>query len=269
MSEQIGILGCGWLGLPLGKHLVKQGYIVKGTTTSPHKLKGLESQGITPFLIQIAETTIDGDIQQFLKHLSILVLNVPPKLRNAKSANYLKKMKLLLHHIKVAKVPHLLFVSSTSVYGDVQGEIREDTLPNPTTESGKQLLQTENLYRNEENIKTTVLRFGGLIGEDRHPVFHLSGKMGLRNGEELVNLIHRNDCIHMIATIIEQHYWNEIFNGVYPYHPTKKQYYTTEAQKMGIPLPGYEAHPEKSVKKRIQSQNFSVKGHRLLTSIVA
>ena len=34
----IGILGCGWLGLPLAKELVEEGYIVRGSTTQASKL---------------------------------------------------------------------------------------------------------------------------------------------------------------------------------------------------------------------------------------
>lgn len=31
MAKTISILGCGWLGLPLGQHLVQQGYHIKGS----------------------------------------------------------------------------------------------------------------------------------------------------------------------------------------------------------------------------------------------
>ena len=64
-------------------------------------------------------------------------------------------------------------MSSTSVYGDSFPivEITEETKPNPDTESGKQLVIAETLFvQSNPHFKTTVIRFGGLLGDDRHPV---------------------------------------------------------------------------------------------------
>ena len=263
-------MGCGWLGTALAKTLLAQGYQVKGTTTSSDKLDALSDLGITAFLIQLHENEIYGNLPPFLKDLDILVVNIPPRLRKVGAENYVKKMRLLLQYVQKARIRQLLFVSSTSVYGNTEGEITEDTPPNPITTSGKQLLEAEMLFSTQNSLASTIIRFGGLIGGSRHPVFHLSGKTGLRNGEELINLIHREDCIHMMSTIIRQGYWNEVFNGVYPYYPTKSAYYTAEAAKRKLPLPAYDTLPTQHVvKKRIISQNFFVKKHQLFTSIVS
>ncbi len=270
MNEHIGIMGCGWLGASLGESLLEQGYHVKGTTTSSDKLTTLSDLGITPFLAHIHESEIAGDLLPFLTDLDVLIVNIPPGLRKAGAGSYVNKMIVLLKYVQQAKIPRLIFVSSTSVYGDVHGEITEDTPPNPVTLSGKQLLQAEMLISAEKSFASTIIRFGGLIGGNRHPVFHISGKTGLKNGEELINLIHREDCIHMISTIIKHNYWNEVFNGVYPYHPTKIEYYTAEAMKRKLPLPLYDTAKTRLIlKKRIISQNFFVKTHQLYTSIVS
>ena len=50
---KISILGCGWLGLPLAKALIGNGFSVNGSTTSIDKIGLLENAGITPFLIEI------------------------------------------------------------------------------------------------------------------------------------------------------------------------------------------------------------------------
>ena len=42
---KISILGCGWLGLPLAKALIENGFSVKGSTTSTDKLTALENAG--------------------------------------------------------------------------------------------------------------------------------------------------------------------------------------------------------------------------------
>ena len=164
-------------------------------------------------------------------------------------------------------MPKLLFVSSTSVYGNAAGEVDENSPVTPVTDSAKHLVAAEKLFMDDDSVETSIVRFGGLIGPDRHPVTVLSGKEGLKNGDEYVNLIHRDDCIHMIKTILENDWWNEIFNGVYPEHPKKWEYYAEEATKRGLNPPVYNGSSETSTGKFIISRNFLIKNQVFFTSI--
>ncbi|WP_318312207.1 SDR family oxidoreductase [Flagellimonas crocea] len=269
MSKKIGVLGCGWLGFPLAKKLIEKEYDVVGTTTSSDKLKILEDVGIVPFEIRLSETGIQGDIQGFLSKVDILIINVPPKLRGNSKENFVEKMKLLDLEITKNKVSHILFVSSTAVYGDSEGEVSEESPNRPVTESGRQLVACENLFLDNKDYHTTIVRFGGLIGPDRHPVTMLSGREHLENGNDPVNLIHLDDCIHMILTILEEGYWGQIFNGVYPHHPKKQVYYFEEAQKRGLPAPQYKTETVSKEGKVVLSKNFLEKKHRFGTSIIS
>jgi UDP-N-acetyl-D-mannosaminuronate dehydrogenase len=58
---QISILGCGWLGLPLAKALLENGFSVNGSTTSVEKLSVLENLGIQPYLIALSPTLSKGE----------------------------------------------------------------------------------------------------------------------------------------------------------------------------------------------------------------
>ena len=269
MTKNVGIIGCGWLGFPLAKNLLSNGYEVFGTTTSNSKLDKLESAGIKAFNIKLKENTIEGNIARFLLNLDTLIINIPPGLKSKNEGNYVPKIKLLLQEIQQSKIKNIVFVSSTSVYGNLTGEITEDTLPKPQTQSGKQLVQSEKIFQKEKNLNTTIVRFGGLIGENRHPVNYLAGKKGLKNGDDLVNLIHLNDCIHMLTIILKNEYWNTTFNGVYPLHPTKKAYYTLEAHKRGLPEPKFELSLNKKFKKLIISKNYLNKLNSFYTSIIS
>jgi len=260
-------MGCGWLGLPLAKALIEDGYLVRGTTTSANKLGTLQKEGITPFLISLSEENIEGDISSFLTDMEVLVINIPPKLRGGKKENYIKKMQLLLESLKAAKIKKVIFVSSTSVYGDINAEITEETIPQPSTESGKQLLASENIFKNNPEIRTTIIRFGGLIGPDRHPVTMLSGRKALNNENHPVNLIHLDDCILIINSVIKQNWWGEIFNAVYPFHPPKKEYYSQEALKSDLILPQYAQNSQKSGKKIESRRLIHVKKYIFKTPI--
>ena len=111
--KQISILGCGWLGFPLAKSLLKNGYLISGSTTTVEKIALLENAAITPFLIQISDVTIEGKMDSFLKNSEILIVNIPPKLRREYSENFVGKIQNLIPFLEKSSVKKVLFVSST------------------------------------------------------------------------------------------------------------------------------------------------------------
>ena len=252
---KISILGCGWLGFPLAKSFLKKGFYVKGSTTSIEKLTVLEQANIEAFLISLYSDSIVGDIETFLKDSEILIIDIPPKLRVINNESFVDKIKMLLPYIEKSSVKNVLFVSSTSVYADENRIITEETTPNPETESGKQLLQSEQFLQKNTKFKTTILRFGGLIGEDRHPIHSLSKKDNVENPEAPINLIHQEDCIGIIEKIIEKKSWNETYNAVTPFHPSRKTYYTQKAIELNINAPKFN-HSKTSNGKTILSNKI-------------
>ena len=267
MSKTIGILGCGWLGLPLAISFVKDGYKVHGSTSSEEKQAKLSKEGIRPFTIVLSDNQIEGDLIGFLKNIDTLIITIPPKSKGLHKENSTRKMQCLADAIKTFKIKKVLFVSSTSVYGDVQGDISENTVPQPITKASRQLLQSENIFRNQIGVQTTVIRFGGLIGPNRHPATSLSGKKELPNGNTVVNLIHLNDCIGIIRAVLQNDWWQETFNGVSPEHPKKEDYYTLEAKKRNLLPPSYLKKSTGKNKKIDSYTLISVKNYRFTTSI--
>jgi nucleoside-diphosphate-sugar epimerase len=77
--------------------------------------------------------------------------------------NFVSKIRNIIPFIEKSAVQKVLFISSTSVYNDVDAFVTEETIARPATESGKQLLETEQLLQSNINFKTTILRFGGLM----------------------------------------------------------------------------------------------------------
>ena len=256
MNKKISILGCGWLGLPLAKSLLAKGYEVKGSTTSVIKLDVLKNAGISPFQVQLEEHEIIGTIENFLDETDVLLIDIPPGLRKVTSTSnemtFVNKVKTLIPFIEKSRIQKVVFVSSTSVYGDSNNfstslEVTEETKPNPDTESGKQLAITETLLQSNPHFKTTVIRFGGLLGDDRHPIKFLAGRTNVENPEAPVNMIEREDCIGIIEKILKQvqhDNWGEIFNAVAPQHPTRKAYYHKKAEIFNLPLPTFAENSE-------------------------
>ena len=244
----ITILGCGWLGLPLAKSLLSKGYNVKGSTTSATKLKTLKEAEIMPFQIQLNEQEIIGNVSDFLHETDVLIIAIPPGLRkeilSSEEMTFINKMKTLIPYIEKSGIQKVLFVSSTSVYGDRFPiiEYTESTQTHPDTESGRQLVLSEKLLQSNIHFKTTVIRFGGLLGEDRHPIKFLAGRTQIENPDGPVTLIQREDCIGIIIKALDFAYidkWGETFNAVAPQHPTRKNYYQKKAQQFNLPLPNF------------------------------
>ncbi|WP_163517141.1 SDR family oxidoreductase [Gelidibacter japonicus] len=242
MNKYISIIGCGWLGLPLAIELFKHGYTVKGSTTSADKMEVFKKEGILPFLVSISEAGITGSIVDCLKESEILIVNIPPGLRKNPEADFVKQMEMLCKYIERSTVKNVLYISSTAVYEDdiSMPIITEESPTNGQSASAKQLIGAEQVFKTNVHFETTILRFGGLIGDGRNPAKFLSGKNMVKNPDGPVNLIHQDDCIAIIKTIIQEKHWNTEFNAVAPQHPSRKAYYTSLCKTHNLPVPQFD-----------------------------
>ncbi|WP_299290694.1 SDR family oxidoreductase [uncultured Mucilaginibacter sp.] len=246
-GKKIGILGCGWLGFPLAKNLVEKGWQVHGSTTTPQKLQLLQEAGIKPFLLAL-DANSDLSNSTFFD-ADVLFINVPPSRKLAQSG-YLDKMKTLLAAIQTSSIKKVIFVSSTSVYGDVCREVTEADEPDNPSE----LLQAEMLFLSAKNLQTTVIRFGGLFGPDRNPGRFFRDKNSIPNGLVPVNLIHLNDCLSLIEAVLDQQKFFGVYNAVAPSHPTKQEFYGKAILRSGFGAPEFVA--EKTVWKIINAEKI-------------
>jgi len=213
------------LGLPLAKHFVMLGNSVKVSTTSESRLSELASIKAEPFIIDIER--LSSSIQTFLQ-ANVLIINIPSK--------NIDSFRNLIKEIEKYEIGKVLFVGSTSVYENKNKTISESDGKESTLSP---LLIIENLFRNSGKIKTTIVRFGGLIGYSRNPaMFFRNGRL-VHNPYSNVNLIHRDDCIEIISQIVEQEVWGEVFNCCADTHPTKREFYTKAAKSIGVPAPEF------------------------------
>ncbi|WP_458628085.1 Rossmann-fold NAD(P)-binding domain-containing protein [Winogradskyella sp. PC D3.3] len=255
MKTQISIIGCGWLGLPLATKLVEEGFTINGSTTSETKLQVLQEHQINPFLITLNETAVLGPYSKFLTGSETVIINIPPGLRKQPTKNHVAELKHLMHKIEAQAIKQVLYISSTSVFEDQEDFpiITADSIPNASSDSGKQLIEIEQMLQANSNFKTTILRFGGLVGNERHPSKFLSGKTNISNPEAPINLIHQTDGIAIIVSIIKNGLWNKTLNAAYPEHPNKKDYYLDYCKREKLPRPEFNSS-EKSKGKIIQSK---------------
>ena len=232
-NNNLSLLGSGWLGLALALSLKNNGYRVKVSTTTTSKLPILAKQGLEPHLLKLKTSPLSKKKErEWLSFLntSVLIICLPPK-RSA----YVNYPKLIQNLITIIPQPHLkiVFISSTSIYRETGGEVNETSSSFSQKENGLAIKQAEDLLMHHFP-NTTVLRLGGLIGNGREI------EQKLVNGGEIfldnipVNLIHQKDAIGIVLRIIELEKWGEVFNGVAPDHPMRKNHYQKTAQSLGI-----------------------------------
>lgn len=227
-KQTISILGCGWYGLALAQELLYDGYIVKGSTTSLHKLTQLAEVGIKPYLINLDGNTDLFDPEFFTS--DILIISIPPR-----SATYLNQIRRI---VRLA-CSQVIFISSTGIYQDGNFVVNENTMPEPTSEAGKSLLAAESLLRENPRFTTTIIRFGGLIGPNRNLARHFAGKIGIANGLAPINLIHLDDCIGITKSILENKAFGVLYHAVSPNHPSRKDFYSQACLESGFEKPEF------------------------------
>ncbi|MEN0005947.1 MAG: SDR family oxidoreductase [Bacteroidota bacterium] len=236
--KRISILGCGWLGLAVGKALAQEDFTVKGSTTSKEKLALLEAEGIQAFQIKVNDRLEGEDLDAFFDS-EVLLLNIPPGRRSPDvEERYPRQVQLVLDAAK-GTIKHIIFISSTSVYPNTNGVVTEDTPLAPVTASGKALVAAEGLVWEAYAKQASVLRMAGLAGGEREPGRFFAGKTDLANGAVPVNFVHQDDCVGVIRAVLAQACWGETFNICADLHPLKNDFYPARAKLKGFVVPTY------------------------------
>ncbi|MBB2146488.1 NAD(P)H-binding protein [Pedobacter sp. LMG 31464] len=250
-KEKISILGCGWYGFALAKKLIENGYSVKGSTTSEEKIAILKTENIQPYLVNFEADKTEYDVDFF--DCDVLFICIPPKKNSPQLLDFPVKIEKIAEAAQKAKVKQVVFISSTKVYQDGNFVVNENTIPQPTTDSGKAILAAENILKQNQTFTATIIRFAGLIGPERNLAKHFAGKKDIANGLAPINLIHLADCIGITEVIIKQKAFGKIYHGVTPNHPTRKDFYTKACIASSLEEPSFIA--ELLSWKQIESKN--------------
>jgi nucleoside-diphosphate-sugar epimerase len=221
--KRISILGSGWLGFPLAIELNHLGYQVNSSSRSERRLSQLRHADISAHIYDIEADQNDASFLQ----ADILIINITSK--------NIEAFQNLISEIEQSSISKVLFISSTSVYQD-----SSDPEQPPLTELDFNallpcpLLAIEKLFQDSTHFETSIIRFAGLIGYQRHPgrFFAQTQEDGsikckpIKNPDAAVNMIHRDDCIGIINAVLQKDVWGEVFNGCSSDHPSRRKFYS-------------------------------------------
>jgi nucleoside-diphosphate-sugar epimerase len=256
MLKRVGIVGLGWLGFDLGLELSKNDCLVWGTK------RNLEIHYPLEILAWNHESGISDELKEKLINTDILIITLTPTPFTEESiASTFSSLAQSLP--KEAKI---IYTSSIGIYKKTGQEVDEQSTD---LVEGKLKIAEETLIA-ERKENCTILRLGGLIGEDRNPVKYLVKKEMNDNPDASVQLIHKMDIIALVKKIIEKKHFGETVNVVHPDRPSRKDYYSYMAAQLKLPFPRFnkENTSQFSVVKTNKLSHF-LKGHKFVDLIDA
>ena len=231
------MIGLGWLGRPLATELLRRGYRVMGSTTTPEKQTQLRAEGIETHLLALNPQP-EGDLEALLQ-TDILVVNIPPKAGKIGDDHHPAQMQHLAGAVSKSAIRWVIYVSSTSVYPELNRIMTEIDVQTPDQSAAPALVQAEQIWLTQQtpNFRATILRCGGLMGYDRQVGKYVAGRT-VDSGAVPVNYIHRDDAVNLICAVIANRLTG-VFNVVAPLHPSRAEVYRNSCQKHGYALPTF------------------------------
>jgi nucleoside-diphosphate-sugar epimerase len=137
--------------------------------------------------------------------------------RSAYRAVFMDGLRGLLARLDGTALERVLFVSSSAVYGDHQGDwVDEDTVPNPPGFNGEVLLDAER-WLLASSLPATVLRLAGLYGPGRLQLLDRlrASKVSVpRERPHWANRIHVDDAAAAIAHLLPSPSAQTLYLGV-------------------------------------------------------
>lgn len=163
MTEKVLIAGCGDLGHRTARRLLAQGHAVWGLRRRP-------PAGDTGGLRWLAaDMTQPATLARLPRGITQIVFTMTPDAREeaAYRAAFLHAPQNLLEKLDTTSLQRVLFVSSSAVYGDHQGDwVDEETPEHPPGFNGRVLLEAEQAL-SRMPFTSIALRLAGLYGPGR------------------------------------------------------------------------------------------------------
>ena len=270
------IIGCGYVGLSLGRELVREGHEVWGMRRSQAAAAEMTSAGIKPLVADITRP-------ETLPHPAVpydWVVNCVSSSGgdvDDYQQVYLEGTRHVLHWLAAAPPHQFVYTSSTSVYGQIDGSLVSETSPvEPTAETAKVLVETEKILlaatrggapsrgsmrTAERPFPAVILRLAGIYGPGRGYWLkqYLKGEAKIEGrGERFLNMIHRDDAVGAIIAALHHGEPGEIYNVVDDEPVRQIDFFQWLAAKSGRALPPFvPADPAMTRKRGLTDKRVS------------
>ncbi|MFC4246749.1 SDR family oxidoreductase [Natribaculum luteum] len=201
---RVAILGCGYVGLELGRQLLEAGHEPIGVRRSGAGVAAIEENGFEGVRADVT----DQSSLEAVPDVDALVFAASSGGRGAEAARevYVDGLETAIEAFGTRDEPpeRLVYTSSTGVFGDHGGDwVDEETPIEPTTPKTEVLAEAERVALETPaafGYDGAVARFAGLYGPDR---YRLERYLGGPVTEGYLNMVHRDDAAGAVRFLLE------------------------------------------------------------------
>lgn len=261
------ILGCGYVGMALGRLLVSQGHEVDGVRRSATDAESLRALGIRPLVWDVTDPTTFPEVGAGW-HWVVNALSSRGGGPEGYERLYYQGTRHVVEWLAARKPVQYVHLSSTSVYGQTDGsEVDERSPAEPVNGTSQVLVRAEQYLLEAAKTKgwpVLILRSAGIYGPERGHLFQqfLAGEAHLTGeGDRWLNMVHRDDLAGAVLAALRSSLTGEIVNVADDQPVTELEFFQWLAGKLGRPLPP-RIEPSQKVRKR-GATNKRVSNQRL------
>ncbi len=199
------IVGCGSIGTQLAEVLTAKGHQVVGLKRNPPN-----SELITGIKYFKADISSNEALKALPLDFDFIYFIVSPDGRNEDSYKAIYNTglnSLLAHFAQVETIPQWFFVSSTSVYGQTQGEWVDENSPTNPENITSQLIKLAEQRLIALNAHHVIVRFSGIYGPGREYLLRIARQSSApaiqQDPPYFTNRIHQSDCVGVLVFLLE------------------------------------------------------------------
>lgn len=230
------IIGCGYIGQALARRYLARGDSVTGVVRTPASAEVLQRLGIRPLVLDL-----DGDWPQTIETQGerIFYLAPPPE-----EGDQDPRVRRLVEVFGVRGQPaRLVYMSTTGVYGDCQGDWVDETRPiRPQVPRAKRRADAEQVlgeWSRGSGSDLVILRVAGFYGPGRLPLERIrQGLPVVREDESpYSNRIHAEDLLEVCLAAMARGGSGEVYNVSDGQPTSMTDYFYRVADLAGLPRP--------------------------------
>ena len=236
------IVGPGYVGLKLGAELAQRGHDVSGLRRSNVAADEMRAAGLTPLIGDITQPASLAALPAKFDWVVNCVSSTQGGVGEYRTV-YLQGSRNLIGWLAGSPPAKFVYTSSTSVYGQNDGSLVDETSPTePPAETGRALVETEQviLEAAQRGFPAVILRVAGIYGPGRGWWFKqfLAGEARIEGaGQRTLNMIHRDDVAGCIIAALEHGVPGEIYNAVDDEPVTQRGFFAWLSQQLNRPMP--------------------------------
>ena len=234
--RKVTIVGCGDLGTRVARACLDRGDEVAGWVRSANGLARLKAADVPGLRVDL--DSLESEIPGVANHL--LYYFAPPPASGSMDPRVARLIQTLGESASPQRV---VYLSTTGVYGDCQGEwVDETRSPRPAVDRSRRRLEAEERWRKwstRSGGELVILRVAGIYGPGKLPTGRLqSGQPMVGEADSpITNHIHMLDLVEICLAAMQRGRSGEVYN-VSDGHPgSMTGYFNQVADFLELPRP--------------------------------